>query len=265
MYKLALYNHFVNKWDKQKSYNDINSFLKQKCSDYIEVRDYKILDKCVRGAEKRQWVEIDKIIITQEELDAISKLNDDKQEKIAFILLADAKYNKACGKYDFDVSFLSINQLFILSRVVVPRVERNLFLSFLYDKDLVKRNTNPSFKGMMLNYVSDDETNVGIELNENNYKELAFTYMNWKYGGYKECEKCGRLIKIKKNTKYCKDCSKQYIPLESKTITCVDCGVEIIVDAKYNNGCRCEECQHNSLKEKWKMASKKYRESKKTS
>ena len=244
MYKLALYNHFVNKWDKQKSYNDINSFLKQKCSDYIEVRDYKVLDKCIKGADKRQWTEIDKIVITQEELDAISKLNDDKKEKIAFTLLADAKYNKACGKYDFDVSFLSINQLFILSRVVVPRVERNLFLSFLYDKDLVKRNTNPSFKGMMLNYVSEDETNVGIELDENNYKELAFTYMNWKYGGYKECKNCGRLFKVRTNGQYCKECSTKYKPVETKTIICVDCGNEIVVNGNSNRKIRCDDCQH---------------------
>lgn len=249
MYKLALYNHFVNKLDKQQSYNDINSFLKQKCSDYIEVRDYKVLDKCIRGAEKRQWTEIDKIIITQEELDKILKLNDDKQERIAFTLLADAKYNKACGKYDFDVSFLSINQLFILSRVVVPRSERNLFLSFLYDKDFVKRNTNPSFKGMMLNYVSGSDDNVGIKLDENNYKELAFTYMNWKYGGYKECEKCGRLIKIKKNTQYCKECSNKYVPHESKMVICIDCGKEFEASSKASKTCRCEECQHKKDKE----------------
>ena len=263
MYKLALYNHFVNKWDKQKSYNDINSFLKQKCSDYIEVRDYKVLDKCIRGAEKRKWTEIDKIVITQEELDSISKLNNDKHEKIAFTLLADAKYNKACGKYDFDVSFLSINQLFIISRVVVPRVERNLFLSFLYDKDLVKRNTNPSFKGMMLNYVSDNDTNVGIELNENNYKELAFTYMNWKYGGYKECAGCGRLIKIKKNTQYCKDCSKQYAPSESKTITCMDCGKEFEAPSKASNACRCDECNLEHQRKRNAEKNKAYRERKK--
>ena len=249
MYKLALYNHFVNKWDKQKSYDNINDFLKQKCSDYIEVRDYKVLDRCIRSAAKRQWTEIDKIIITQEELDTISKLNDDKQEKIAFILLADAKYNKACGKYDFDVSFLSTNQLFILSRVVVPRVERNLFLSFLYDNDLVKRNTNPSFKGMLLNYVSENDDNVGIELNENNYKELAFTYMNWKYGGYKECAECGRLIKVKKNTQYCKECSKKYVPSESRVVTCVDCGKEFEAPSKASKTCRCEECQHERNKE----------------
>ena len=263
MYKLALYNHFVNKWDQKTSYNDINSFLKQKCNDYIEVRDYKVLDRCIKSADKRQWTEIDNIVITQEELETISKLNDDKQEKIAFTLLADAKYNKACGKYDFDVSFLSINKLFVLSRVVVPRIERNLFLSFLYDNDLVKRNTNPSFKGMMLNYVSDDDTNVGIELDENNYKELAFTYMNWKHGGYKECAGCGRLIKIRKNTQYCKECSKKYVPLESKIVKCIDCGKEFVAPSKASEVCRCEECREIHLKNIKKEQNKRYYQSKK--
>ena len=261
MYKLALYNHFVNKWDKQKSYDDINSFLKKKCSDYIEVRDYKVLDRCIKGAPKRQWTEIDKVIITHEELAVISALNNDKQEKIAFVLLADAKYNIACGKYDFGVSFLSVNKLFVLSRVVVPRVERNLFLSFLYDNDLVKRNTNPSFKGMLLNYMSDSNDNVGIELSENNYKELAFTYMNWKYGGYKECVGCGRLIKIKKNTQHCKDCAKKNIPIESKIITCIDCGKEIHVSSKHNNGCRCEDCKNTHRQNYMKEFMRKKRES----
>ena len=263
MHKLALYNYFVNKWDNQTSYNDINSFLKHKCNDYIEVRDYKVLDKYIKGAGKRQWIEIDKVIITQEELDIISKLNDDKQEKIAFTLLADAKYNKACGKYDFDVSFLSTNQLFILSRVVVPRVDRNLFLSFLYDNDLVKRNTNPSFKGMLLNYVSENDDNVGIELNENNYKELAFTYMNWKYGGYKECSGCGRLIKSRKNTQYCKECSKKYTPSETKIVTCVDCGKEFMAPAKASETCRCEECRELHVKNIRKEQNRRYYQSKK--
>ena len=74
--------------------------------------------------------------------------------------------------------------------------------------------------GKRLLYVSEDDSDVGIILTENNYKELAFTYLNWKNGGgYKECKKCGRLFKIKKgNQLYCKKCTPNYEKNEYKML-----------------------------------------------
>ena len=36
------------------------------------------------------------------------------------------------------------------------------------------------------------------------------------------------------------DTSKYYQPIGTKTITCIDCGKEVEVDAKDNKTCRCD-------------------------
>ena len=62
-------------------------------------------------------------------------------------------------------------------------------------------------------YVSNDNNdNVVLELVENDFKELAYTYLFYKNGfsGYVHCDRCGRLVKIKANNqKYCKNCADE--------------------------------------------------------
>jgi DNA-directed RNA polymerase subunit RPC12/RpoP len=102
-------------------------------------------------------------------------------------------------------------------------------------------------------------------LTENNYKELAFTYMNWKKGGYKECKSCGRLFKTKKegNQIYCKKCSPKVQSLEIKTIVCVDCGETVVISSKNNKTCRCDYCQKELDKENTKKRVQKHRDTQK--
>ena len=107
-----------------------------------------------------------------------------------------------------------------------------------------------------IEFVSDDENDpVVLELHEDNYRELAFTYLNWKNnGGYKECKGCGRLFKAAKNTRYCKKCTPKYEKLEYKKVTCVDCGDEVYISPKDSKTCRCETCQkeiNKKLKREW--------------
>ena len=167
---------------------------------------------------------------------------------MAFFLLADAKYFDACNNKKTDISWITTSDLYKLSRVTMPIKERPMFLGFLYDENLVEMNFNPKFTGKTLLYVDDSDDEVGLILTENNYKELAFTYMNWRNGGYKECEKCGRLIKIRKNVRYCKDCAPKTDKIECKTVICIDCGEEVVVSSKDTKTCRCETCQHEEDK-----------------
>ena len=57
--------------------------------------------------------------------------------------------------------------------------------------------------------------------------------------------------KTSKNKKYCKECVKHnpyYIPLKTKKIVCIDCGIEFEVESKNTKTCRCENCQHENNK-----------------
>lgn len=247
--KLARYYHYVQCLNSDENYNAIVEYMNKYCPDFSEVGSYSDIKGCIKDAPKGTWKDIKQVIITKAELEFIKSLNDIRQEKLAFVLLADAKYDNACKQVKLNLSYLSVSDLYRLARVTMPIKDRNMFLNFLYEKELVEININPSSTHKKLLYVSDNEDEVGLVLNENNYKELAFTYMNWKSGGYKECKTCGRLFKIKKgNQVYCKQCTPHNLPMEFKTIICQDCGAEVVVDSKDNKTCRCEECQHEANK-----------------
>ena len=130
----------------------------------------------------------------------------------------------------------------------------------MYPHLLKKRNPQIRHK---LNYVSyDEEDPIVLELTENNYKELAFTYLNWKNGGYKECKNCGRLFKTKKegNQLYCKKCAPKYKKIEYKVIKCIDCGTEVWINSKDTETCRCEDCNFTYQRERNAKKNRAYRD-----
>lgn len=244
---IARYNHYVCNLDKDQSYNAINDYMRKNCSSYSEVGYYAAIQGCVKDATKRVWRDISQVIITKKELDVIKALNDDRQEKLAFVLLADAKYENACKDRNVNYSNISIPELYRQARVTMPVKDRNMFLSFLYDNQLVQRNLNPDSSGFKLLYIYDDDE-IALQLSENNYKELAFTYMNWKYGGYKECFGCGMLFKPKGNAQYCKSCTKENNTPRDRFIKCVDCGEIVEIGEFDSKTCRCLECQKDDRK-----------------
>lgn len=258
--KLARYNHYVKCLNPDDNYNAIVEYMNKYCPDFSEVGSYCDIKGCIKDAPKGSWKDIKQVIITKAELEFIKSLNDIRQEKLAFVLLADAKYDNACKNVKLNLSYLSVSDLYRLARVTMPIKDRNMFLNFLYEKELVEININPSSTHKKLLYVSDNEDEVGVVLNENNYKELAFTYMNWKSGGYKECKTCGRLFKIKKGHQiYCKQCSPQRLLMDVKIITCQDCNKEVIIGSKDNKTCRCEVCQRAADKENIRVRVQRYR------
>ena len=264
--KLARYNYYVLQLSDEENYDQIVEYMNKNYSYFSEVGSYSDINGCIRDAAKSAWKDIDKIIITKKELDIISSLNDIREEKLAFILLADAKYDNAYKQKNINLSYLSNSDLYRMARVTMPVKERSLFLHFLYANNLVEVNINPTTTHKKLLYI-DDSDDAALVLTENNYKELAFTYLNWKNdGGYKECKCCGRLFRTKKqgNQVYCKKCAPKNTLMEVKTIICSDCGKEVTVCAKDNKTIRCEKCQEerNALlnRESSRERMKKYRE-----
>ena len=261
--KLARYA-YINNMNNDESYDFIVNYMNKNCKDFSEVGSFDDINGCIKDAPKAALKNITQVVITKTELDIIVSLNDIGKEKLAFVLLADAKYDNACKNKKLNLSFLTNSDLFRLARVTMPIKERDLFLHFLYENQLVEVNINPMATGKRLLYVFEDDSGVGIVLTENNYKELAFTYLNWKNGGYKECKNCGRLFKTKKegNQLYCKKCAPKYEKIEYKTIKCTDCGVEVWISSKDTRTYRCESCQEDanreSKKQWWNNNKEKY-------
>lgn len=73
------------------------------------------------------------------------------------------------------------------------------------------------------------------------------------------CQKCGkRVTKVSNCQIYCDKCSPR-ATLEIKTIICVDCGSEVMVDSKANNRSRCNDCTNNKKRTDTYIRVKKYR------
>lgn len=261
--KLARYNHYIKGFNSNENYNAIIEYMNKNCSYFSEIGSYSDINGCIRDTAKSAWKDVDKVVITKKELDVISSLNDIRKEKIAFVLLADAKYDNAYKKKNINLSYLSNSDLYRMSRVTMPVGDRSMFLHFLYSDNLVEININPTTKHKKLLFIDESDEDVVLTLTENSYKELAFTYMNWKNkGGYKECKSCGRLFRTKKegNQVYCKRCAPKHVLMEIKTIVCKCCGQEIAIVSKDNQTSMCETCYKKHRKETIKENVRKFRE-----
>jgi hypothetical protein len=178
-----------------------------------------------------------------------------------------------------------------MARLNIPASERDYFIYDLIHGEpqaAIYLNFKNDDTSKRIDYISDDENDpVILELDESNYYELAFTYLNWKNGGgFKKCRGCGRLFRVKKSAmgkkeqselnqsnrmQYCRLCSPVYEPkykgkddtaldYEPKKIICVDCGEEVYLES-YMSGrvCRCKDCQDKANKDRYKRYNEKRR------
>ena len=251
--------------------------------------------RSIKGMKDMPWRNIqDTVKIRKSELDYISSFNDIKKEKLLFCYLAVAKFMDMSRNSPTHWESESDSAIFKMARVSIPVADRDYYINEMI-------NGEPSAKihfalknddlSKRIDYISDDENDpVVLELEESNYYELAYTYLNWKNGGgYKKCAGvgCGRLFKVKSNiiskdkrgeinkanrTQYCHQCSPKYEPehkgkddmaidYEPKKIVCMDCGIEFYPES-YMSGrtYRCQECQEIANRENSRIRVQKYRE-----
>lgn len=247
---LARYNYHILGMKKEDNYDAILSYMTKNCSDFYEEKYFKVIYRNIASAKKYKFRSVDPVLITKSELDKITSLNDIRKEKIAFVLLAVAKYYNNVSSDNNNRMYISISDLFKLARVSIPCKERASYLHFAYQEGILVEHMFVGTNLKIVGFVNDDDESV-IELGENDYKELAYAYLNYKNGGYKHCKSCGRLFKMHKNSPgrlYCKECGQSTEMNRFKTMKCIDCGEDFIVDSRNMNKCRCDNCQYEENK-----------------
>lgn len=265
IYKRARYNHFIQNLTDKKNYNDIINFITTNSTVGItDFEIYEFVNKAINSAKKVDLKQVDHIYITKSELDFISRLDDIKLEKIAFVLLALAKYHNEVTGEDNDMVYIKLSEVKNMARINMNRKDFEYFYANLYDKGVLQYNTSPVSTIQLVNFVSHDEDDeIVFELKEVDYLELAYVYLSWKNDGkgYTRCTVCDRLMRQSKTKprKYCEECAK-YEPIGEKTVVCVDCGVEFKVDARNTTKVRCDGCQLGRNKEMTKLRVQRHRE-----
>lgn len=247
---LARYNHHVLKMKKEDNYDAILAYMTKNCSDFYEEKYFKIIYRNISSAKKYKFRSVSPVKITRTEMDKIVGLNDIRKEKIAFVLLAVAKYYNNVSSDNNNRMYISMSDLFKLARVAIPCKERAGYLHFAYQDGLLIEHT---FVGTNLKVVGfvDDGSETVIELGEDDYKELAYSYLNYKNGGYKHCKGCGKLFKMHKSSPgrlYCKECGQKEEANRLKAMKCIDCGTDFFVDSRNMTKYRCDECQYEADK-----------------
>lgn len=248
---LARYNYHVLGMEKEDNYDAILAYMVKNSSDFYEEQYFKVIYRNIASAKKYKFRRVEPVKITRSEIDKITGLNDIRKEKIAFVLLAMAKYYNNVSSDNGNRLYVSMSDLFKLSRVAIPCKERADYLHFAYQEGILIEHTFVGTNLKVVGFVDNDSETV-MELNEDDYKELAYTYLNYKNGGYKHCKSCGRLFKMHKNSPgrlYCKECGQKEEASEFHIIKCIDCGVDVIVRSLNTKACRCEMCQDIKNKE----------------
>lgn len=262
---LARYNYHILGMNKEDNYDAILAYMNKNCSDFYEEKYFKIIYRNISSAKKYKFRNVAPVKITRAELDKILGLNDIRKEKIAFILLAVAKYYNNVSPDNNNRMYMSMSDLFKLARVAIPSKERATYLRFAYENDILVEHT---FVGTNLKIVGfvDDNSETVIELNEADYKELAYAYLNYKNGGYKHCKNCGRLFKMHKGAPgrlYCKECGHKEDVGEFRVIKCIDCGEDVAVNKFDTETCRCDLCRDMHIKKIRSDQNRRYYQNKK--
>ena len=263
IWNAALYYTQIEPVDKKIIFNTVVKFMEQHYSDFKYEGYVRAINKCINDVKKYRIKNIDSIKIKKSEMNKIQSLNDIKKEKIAFVILALAKYFNAAYENEKDNFYAKTSEIFKFARISIPVRERDYYLRFAYEEGILKPNYSIGNNAYTAAFVSHNDEEIVLELNESDYLEIAYTYLNYKNGGYKRCKACGRWFKVsvgKPNEQYCYLHKSSYQPIgEYKTKTCIDCGKDFNVGPMNNRSCRCEECQHEKQLEYQKVSMKKIR------
>jgi hypothetical protein len=215
---------------------------------------YQMIDECVRKANKYPFKQVNEICITKSELMFIRSLNDIKKEKISFVLLASAKYYDAIRGTQYCTTYMKNSDICKLARVTIPVADRNVFMQFAYDKGVLSRHSRAASTEKKVLFVSyDDSDEVVLKLKENDFKDLAYTYLAYKTPRqFRRCVICrGWIKKDSKDRQVCKECSEKETVEKSdiKIGICINCGQSFYVDIRNNSKERCDTCQEQYRKD----------------
>lgn len=243
---LAKYYYHHLGYRKKKIYTLLVEYLSKNYSKYnANITSWNnTIEKIANKAGKYPLYEISEVWLTKAELETIDNIdskNDLKQ--LAFTLLCLAKLENIKNPKNNGWVNCDSKEIFNMAHISLSKKNQCKMLGDLGVLKLIefpKKNENLSDR---VTFVNDESEKV---LSISDFRELGYEYLKYKGENFIRCHECGILIKNNKTKtkKYCNVCSG-YVPIGTKTITCVDCGEEFEVDARLSNKYRCDACQED--------------------
>lgn len=245
---LARYYYHINGYRKAKIYDRLLYFLKRNYPRYELNESYWLdtIEKIASRAGKHPLLEISGIKVSATEMQTIQNIHNKVLERLAFTMLIYAKFWNVKKPENNGWVNTSSKELFQCAKITSNAIERELRIGELHDLGLIefpKRNGNLNCR---VTFIHDEgEESAFVEDGRN----IGYAYLKYKNENIIKCADCGVLIRGNKygNKVHCKDCVA-YAPQPTKTITCVDCGKEIIIPGNNKRTIRCGNCQKQHIK-----------------
>ena len=213
----------------------LNRCLKDKYkeSKWIDSIFYQVIK-----SKKYNLKKVDNVIVTKSEMEIIQSVKGKSRQKVLFTLLILAKYYNAVSDKNKNWTNLEYKKIFKLANVQLSIQNQALLINDLYNCGFVNVSKNVGKPNIQVNFIDNESDTV---LTIARLKDLGKEYLMFCGEDYIRCQKCGTLVKNYRNTnKYCKACG-QYQSIETKIITCVDCGKEIEINSS-SRKIRCNDC-----------------------
>ena len=227
-YTLSLLARYMKQVEKKKDeviFEYLDSFMSKHANGYNSVLWGNKIQSCIKRAKKNKLNQIDYIGITQNELDIIAQLKNEKQERLVFTMLCYAKYYNAINEMNNNWINVSLTDLFKSARVYSEKgVSNRLMINDIKDKfdvqvidEKTKKVKNKkwmelallvSSTNIKLNFIDEESDKYAIEISD--FRELGYEYLLYKGASYGRCKTCGILFKKTGNkSMYCSTCRKE--------------------------------------------------------
>lgn len=150
-----------------------------------------------------EFRKVESVNLYQSELDIINQGETDKEKKLLFTFFVLAKVNGTNSGWVNN----EIKDVFQLANITATIKDRALLLHKLYKEGLIGQSIRNDKLGYKVELGKDDEQ---VVLTIYSFKNIGNQYIANFKDGWKMCECCGKLFKIKgANSKYCKSCARE--------------------------------------------------------
>ena len=187
-------------FEKMKQYNlDSGYYRESLYSNYVDTFCKKLL----RGKISYKLANPISVTLTKKEIDEIKKAATEKHQKLLFTMYVLAKTRDQSNGW---INY-SLREIFQYANINVVRKEKILMLNDLKNWGLIETPVSYTKVAFKVKYHKETKKNP-IVFNITDFNNIGNQYVVTIRDGWKMCECCGRLIKIKgRANKYCNKCA----------------------------------------------------------
>jgi hypothetical protein len=206
--RLLIKHFYIIGQNKDQAMASVEDFMTKNFEGYNQVKWQKLLNKMIKDLQNNigELFVVNNIKISSNELNAIKSINNNRMEKLAFVLLVYAKiYNQMNGNQSNWINS-ELKDIFSDTKMAIGSTEQGKMIHKLKELGLLDISKRVDCTNIKILFV--DENDVTIEIND--FRDFVYEYLRWNGEKIINCENCNILVLQTNNkTKYCKACAKE--------------------------------------------------------